>query len=81
MTWFCRQVIIEYALKINDCVSSEHNEITNEVSFLNNKIQHSIGPRQTAKISITDISHARMCKVAASKKEKAVEDHELPAKS
>ena len=79
MTWFCGHVIIDDAFKINE--SFEHNQITNEVSFLNNKIQHSIGPRQTAKISITDISHARMCKVAASKKEKAVEDHELPAKS
>ena len=55
----------EYALKSIDCVSAEHNDIMDEVSFLNNQIQHSIGPRQTAKTQITDIRYARMCKVAA----------------
>ena len=52
-----------YALKSVDKCSSEHTDLVNDVSFLNDQIQHTVGYK--AATGVTDIRFARLAKVAA----------------
>ena len=55
----------KFSLSTTDCVASEHSPSMRLKKWLNNSVQHTIGMRQTAKPSVTDIRYAKMAKDAA----------------
>ena len=57
----------KYAITSVDCVASVDPAHMDEISYVSNQVQYMTGPRQTAKIRITDVRFARMIKQAGEK--------------